>query len=195
MIQKFDVGISIEERLQPNSVVTTPRQDDLEKTQTLNGWSVCDHVVDAENLDSFLPDNQLNISSKTQLIESLKEDLEYYWRNIELIWKESKMPEIKSSAKTFHFEFDGSEDEADEPFSEIKSRYIKEKSNKFNTDDNMQSQQSENSSTQTKVQSQKIWDKAKIITWRKDALRYDDKDSMKNLINNLKLKRDTQKKG
>ena len=47
-----------------------------------------------------------------------------------------------------------------------------------------------NISEQSKNQPTKPPNKSKLLTWRIDALRYDDRDSMKNLINNLKAKRE-----
>lgn len=98
-VQNFDIGISLSEWSQGNSAMTTPRLEDLERSRTPNGWYVCDHIVDAEDFDFFYFNGQLNVYAKTQLAQMFKQDLEYYWKNIELILKDSKMPEIKLTSK------------------------------------------------------------------------------------------------
>ena len=193
-VMKFNIGITVNLNSGSESQLLSTWNDENDKIISSNGWWTWDHVVDTEDADYLSPEINSNEFTIKQNIACLyREDLDHYWRNIEIILKDSKMPEIKPTQKSSNLEFDDYVEDEDEPFSERKSRYIKEKSSMYNFEEE-KNILNDKTTIQAKVQTQKPSDKLKVNIWRKDALRYDDRDWMKELMENLKQKRDMQKK-
>ena len=186
-VQKFDVGISAEQI--PGSLDETPRLETLKEMSApeTHGCELVDHMIDINDKNYLTPivdptKDHIKNWGKIWFIE----DLEHFWRNKDIILKQSKIPDVTSVSRLHSLDREESDNEADEVFIETESRYLKEKLREAtNVPDKLI--KIEGVEGKPLAMSSKR-NKAKMIQWRLDALRYDDRDAMKSLINTLKSK-------
>ena len=143
-----------------------------------------DHEIDLEDREYLSPDQETQKEKDPNWkIKSFQEDLAHFNRNKEIILKVSDIPDVRSIAKLPNTNFEDNFEELDDIFIEFKSRYIREKSQKVVSEKLMKLDSNQGNSTQnTKI-------KTKKANWRRDALRFDDRDFMSSLTKTLKSKR------
>lgn len=90
----------------------------------MQGCQVSDHVIetDDKNYLTFTSDSKKDKIKSWPFI-CFSEDLEHFWRNKDLILKESKLPDVTTIAKIQNFEVDESFEEVEDIFIDAKSRY------------------------------------------------------------------------
>ena len=117
---------------------------------------------------------------------SFYEDLEHFERNKESIWNQSQIPEVASIPRILNFDVNEPYEEIEDLFVEYKSRYFKERSGSSVI---VPEKLIRYDSTVGPPRPSKKW-VSKIMTWRIDALRFDDRDSMSCLVTQLRAKRE-----
>jgi len=119
---------------------TTPKSTDrnsvisLEEDINIDGCLVHDHIIDADDNNYMSPEVHSLESKIIPKNSHLNDDLEHFWRNKDLILKDSKIPEIKGTKNRSLYSSSNSVSDIQNlayflPFDDGTSRYIKEKMN------------------------------------------------------------------
>ena len=123
-VKKFDVGITIDLNTDSQYDPFIMRKEQYDCNKASDGWCYRDHIIDTSDHNYLSPEFHHGGDKNSWSLDQLyQDDLEHFWRNKDLILKESKIPDIKSTPISQIFELNDSNDENSEIFIDLKSRY------------------------------------------------------------------------
>lgn len=122
-VKKFDVGIEIDTSSDSLYETYFLQKEQYENNKNYDGWWYRDHIAEVNDEAYLSPEINPQVSKEASLSQQYQEDLEHFWRNRDLIWRDSKTPEVKSSLIRQSFEENDSDDENSEVFIEYTSKY------------------------------------------------------------------------